>query len=250
MRSEHDISPNGASRQQVSDLLARISRDGGERDQRRLFTDLVRAVGANARAAVMGGGRWLADTLVETVPKLPVRDAATLRAQYPGSTDDELADRLVAAAAKATMAVGAAGGALAAVEFAAPPTLLSVPVQLAAETLAVAAMEVKLVAELHEIYGARLPGSGRDRAIAYLQAWTSRRGIDPLNPRIIAHGLGAAAKRQIRRRLVGRAGRNVSTLGPFLTGAVAGAAVNRRETQRLAAQILADLRAGRELGGP
>jgi hypothetical protein len=250
MTSDRDISPNGASRQQVADLLARISRDAEEGEQRRVLADLVRVVGANARAAVLGGGRWLADTLVETVPKLPVRDAATLHAHHPAATDDEIAAALAVAAAKATMAVGAAGGALAAVEFTAPPTLLTVPVQLAAETLAVAAIEVKLVAELHEIYGACPPGTGRDRAFAYLQAWTSRRGIDPLNPRLLAQGFGVAAKRQIRRRLVGRAGRNLSTLGPFLTGAVAGAAVNRRETQRLAQSILTDLRAGRELGGP
>ena len=250
MSSERDSAHGAASRQHVSDLLARISHDGEERDQRRVFGELVRALGGNARAAARGGGRWFVDTLIETVPKLPVRDAATLRSHHPGATDDEIAKALVRGAAKATMAVGAAGGALAAVEFTAPPTLLSVPVQLAAETLAVAAIEVKLVAELHELYGARPPGSPRDRAMAYLQAWTNRRGIDPLNPRLLRQGLGAAAKRQLRRRLAGRAGRNLSTLGPFLTGAVAGAAVNRRETQRLAELILADLRATRELGGP
>jgi hypothetical protein len=250
MTSGHESSPNGAARQQVADLLARISRDGEEPDQRRVFADLVRAVAGNARAALLGGGQWLVDTLVETAPKLPVRDAATLQVQHPGSTADEIAAALVAAATKGTMAVGAAGGALAAAQFTAPPTLLSVPVQLAAETLAVAAIEVKLVAELHEVYGARAPGTGRDRAFAYLQAWTTRRGIDPLHPRLVAHGLNAAAKRQVRRRLVGRAGRNMSTIGPLLTGAVAGAVVNRRETHRVAEMVLADLRAGRELGGP
>ena len=69
-----------------------------------------------------------------------------------GSTADDLAQALISGAAKATGAVGAAGGALAAVEFAAPPTLLTAPVQLAAETLLVAAIEVKLLAELHEVY--------------------------------------------------------------------------------------------------
>jgi len=249
MTSEHDISSNGSSRRQVVDLLARISRQGtddqGTDDERRVFGALVRAVAGNARDAVRGGGRWLTETLVETAPKLPIRDEATLRAHHPGSTTDEIAAALVATAARATTAVGAAGGALTAVEFTAPPTLLSLPLQLAAETLAVAAIEVKLVAELHEIYGRPAPGNGRARAMAYLQAWTIRRGIDPLNPRMIAAGLGAAAKRQIKRRLIGRAGRNLSTLGPFLTGAIAGAAVNRRETQRLAEQILADLRAPR-----
>jgi hypothetical protein len=37
-------------------------------------------------------------------------------------------------------------------------------------------------------------------------------------------------------------GRNVSTLGPLLTGAAAGAVINARETRRLADEVRADLR--------
>ncbi len=140
------------------------------------------------------------------------------------------------------MAVGVAGGALAAVEFAAPPTLLAAPAQVAAETLAVAAIEIKLVAELHEIYGLRAEGNTGDRALAYLSAWAQQKGMDPLNPKSMAAGLGTAAKRQVRKRLANRFGRNILTLGPLLTGAVIGGAMNRHETKELGSKILGDLR--------
>jgi hypothetical protein len=54
--------------------------------------------------------------------------------------------------------------------------------------------------------------------------------------------IGAAAKRSLRKRLVRRAGRNLSTLGPMLSGAVAGSVVNHRETRRLGDLVRDDLR--------
>ena len=70
---------------------------------------------------------------------------------YGGLSGDELADALVRQASRATAGVGAAGGALAAVQHAAPPSLVVAPVQLAAETVAVVVTELKLVAELHVV---------------------------------------------------------------------------------------------------
>jgi hypothetical protein len=206
---------------------------------------VVVAVARSARGAgvkALAGGRWLAETLTDTVPRLPIRSAPTLREQHPGLDTDQIAARLISSAVKASTAVGVAGGALAAVEFAAPPTLLAAPAQLAAETLAVAAIEVKLVAELHELYGLRAEGGTGDRALAYLAAWSNQRGIDPTNPKSMATGLGAAAKRQVRKRLANRFGRNILTLGPLLTGAVIGGAMNRHETKDLGHKMLADLR--------
>ncbi len=187
-------------------------------------------------------GKWLADVFLDVAPRLPVRDLPTLRAHHGGLSGEALADALVTAAAKATGAVGAAGGALAAVEWAAPPTLLTAPVQLSAETLAVAAIETKLLAELHAVYGAVPGGAPRERALAYVTAWAQRRGLDPLERGSMHSMLGGAAKRQLRRRIVGRFGRNMTTLGPLLTGAAAGAVVNARETRRLADVVRADLR--------
>lgn len=192
------------------------------------------------RASVMAG-RLLTDLLIDAAPRLPIRDLFTLRAQHPGLPDEDLAEALISGAAKSTATVGAAGGALAAVEFAAPPILLTTPFQIAAETLLIAAIEVKLLAELHEVYGAGVAGTSRQRAAAYLMAWTNRRGIDPRDLDSLRISLGPAAKVALRRRLVRRAGRNLATLGPLMSGAIAGSVVNHRETRKLGDQVRADL---------
>ncbi len=203
---------------------------------------LVSSAKAAGRASVFGGG-WLVDQMIDTVPRIQVRDLETLRKQHPGLDRDDLAQALISGAAKATGAVGAAGGALAAVEFAAPPTLLTAPVQLAAETLVVAAIEVKLLSELHEVYEVSVSGTTRQRMQGFLMAWTERRGIDPLAPGALRFSLGSAAKRSLRNRLIRRGGRNLTTLGPMMSGAVAGSIVNHRETRRLGEQVRDDLRA-------
>jgi hypothetical protein len=238
---------------EIGELVGRLSAgDGMDAETRgRLLGRLARLLGQSARragAAGLGCGRWLADLLTEAAPHIPVRDLETLRRHHHGLDGEELADNLVRVASNATTAVGAAGGALAAVEFMAPPTLLTAPAQLAAEALVVAAIEVKLIAELHEVYGVRVQGPGTTRAAAFLTAWAKKRGINPLEAGSFANALGSAAKAALRRRLLRTFGRHASTLGPFLTGAAAGAALNRTATRRLAASIRDDLRSttGRE----
>jgi len=54
--------------------------------------------------------------------------------------------------------------------------------------------------------------------------------------------LTAAGRQQLRGRVLRRLGRNVTTLTPFLAGAVAGAELNRRETAKLGAALVKDLR--------
>lgn len=187
--------------------------------------------------------RRLVDVVIDVAPHIPIRDLPTLRQHYRGLTGDALAEALIANATRVTGAIGAAGGLLSTIEIAAPPLLLSAPVQIAAETLAVVAVEVKLIAELHEVYDQSPVGSPAVRAAAYLGSWTRRRGIDPL---IGGPGLSGvvsgAARRELRQRLIRRAGRNATTVVPFLAGAVAGAALNQRETRRLGQRIAADLR--------
>jgi hypothetical protein len=247
-----DPDGSGAVGALVARLTSRPELPRSRAEQGRDLGALTRAMASSARAAgrasVLGGG-WLVDLFVDTAPRIPVRDLATLRVQHPGLEADDLAQALVSGAAKSTGAVGAAGGALAAVQFTAPPTLLSSPVQIAAETLLVAAVEVKLIAELHEVYGLAITGPTRTRMQAYLVAWTERRGIDPLSPAALKVSLGAAAKRSLRKRLVRRAGRNLSTLGPMMSGAVAGSVVNHRETRRLGEQVRDDLRRRRQAPG-
>src|SRR5204862_2947652 len=114
-----------------------------------------------------GAVNWLVEAALDIGPRLPVRDRTTLQAHHPGMSNDEIAAALVRTAARATAAVGAAGGALAAAEFLAPPSLVGIPVQLATETLAFVTIELKLVAELHAVYGVTVPGPARARATAY-----------------------------------------------------------------------------------
>ncbi|WP_062429473.1 hypothetical protein [Herbidospora daliensis] len=222
--------------------------DGAER--RRLLGRLSGALATSARkasASGVGRGRWLADLFMNVATRLPIRDLATLQEHHYGLTGEQLADDLVRTATKATMAVGAVGGALAAAEFAAPPLLLSAPAQLVAETVVVAAIEVKLLAELHEVYGVQVPGTGPTRAAQFAIAWSKQRGVDPLKPASVTLALGAAAKTSLRNRLMRTLGRHLTTLGPFLTGAVAGGALNRLATKRLAVAVRTDLRRQRGL---
>lgn len=191
--------------------------------------------------------KWVADAVGDVVPHMPIRAGAALREQYPDLSTDEIADRLVRNAARATAAIGAAGGGVAAFEWVATPTLLSAPVLLAAETVAVVAVEIKLIGELHEVYGAPIPGTATQRAVALVTSWAHRRGVNPLVPGVgVAAVLGTAARRELRDRLLRRFGRNLTSYGPMLTGAAVASYLNRRATLALAEHIRADLGGGRK----
>lgn len=238
--------PDGHPLGQLPDLVARLVRGDGldRRDRARLLGRIAVALGSSARDAGVGAvarGRWLADVVLEVAPDLPVRNIGTLAVAHGGVQGDALADALVLSASRATASVGAAAGALAAVEFAVPPSLLTAPVQLAAETVVVVAIELRLVAELHEVYGLAARGTPVQRATAYALAWARQRGVDPFRAGGMHTALGTAARRELRSRLVKRTGRNLATFAPFLAGAVAGAELNRRQTRSLGEKMAADL---------
>jgi hypothetical protein len=186
----------------------------------------------------MAGMGSVAERLIEIAPRIPVRDLETLRGQFPGLGPEDIADRLIAAAVKGTMTVGAGVGAAAML-----PTPPAMPVELTAETLGVAAVEYKLIAELHEVYGLRVPGTARERATAYLWSWTEQRGIDVLKLSTVNVALGSTMKKEMRQRLLRRTLRNLPTLTPFMVGAAVGAVMNRRDTRKLAQRVRQDLRA-------
>ena len=223
---------------------------GGEGDRHALIA-LARALSASARAAGAGAvttGRWAAEWLVDNAPRIPVRDLATLRAHHGGKEGAALAAELIGGASRLSAAFGAAAGGLIAVQELAPPAWLAIPFELVAETVAVAAIELKLVAELHEAYGRPVTGSRGDRSLALLQAWAERRGVSPTtlaHPGGVAEALGRGARHQVvrlvRRRMAGRLGRNLTTLAPLLAGAVAGAELNRRATRALGEAVGRDL---------
>ncbi|MHC3473111.1 hypothetical protein ACYF6T_31090 [Streptomyces sp. 7R007] len=193
----------------------------------------VRKGGSRARAALA----YLADRIIENAPRIPVRDLATLRRQFPGLTPEQLADKLVAGAANATSTVGAGIGAAAMLPV--PPAM---PTELAAEITGVAAIELKLIAELHEVYGVRPPGTLAQRSTAYLNSWSGERGIDVTKPSSIAGAVNGPMKQQLRQQIMKRVVRDLPNLMPFMVGAAVGAVMNRRDTKKLAARIRADLR--------
>ncbi|MCU7725830.1 hypothetical protein ODJ79_19040 [Actinoplanes sp. KI2] len=187
--------------------------------------------------------RWMADVVTDIAPHVPVRDRAMLHRHFPGLNEDELAERLIRNAARSTAGLGAVGGGVVAIEWVATPTLLSAPVLLAAETVAVVAIELKLLGELHEVYGRPVPGGTGQRALHLLQSWSQQRGINPLLPGVgVATVLGAAARRDLQRNLLRRFGRSLGTMGPLLTGAAVAGYLNRRATRALGDQVQKDLK--------
>jgi hypothetical protein len=227
--------------------LAESDLDAGER--RRLLGRLagqLRHRGITDTFRPQAAMRWVADIVGDVVPHLPIRSRETLRRHFPGMTDDEIADRLVRNASRATAAIGAAGGGIAAVEWVATPTLLTAPVVLAAETVAVVTVEIKLIGELHEAYGTPIPGSVTQRGVGLMSAWAHRRGVNPMMPGVgVAAVLSTAARRELRDRLLRRFGRNLTSYGPMLTGAAVASYLNRRATLSLADEIRKDLRGGK-----
>src|SRR3984957_792440 len=220
-----------ASARRGADTAARRSAATARRG-----ADRARRGASSAGRGVGSGMNWLTAQVVAMGPRLRFRDQATLRAQFPGQSDDEIAQRLIDRAARAAATVGGATGA-----WAALPTLPAFPAEVAAETLAVVGIEVKLVGELHEVYGMAAQGSGTQRARAYLGSWAARRGVYQVDEGLLLIA-GSPLARQLARRLAWRVRRSAFSLAPLFTGAVAGAMINRRETRRLGYQIRDELR--------
>ncbi|MFD0317728.1 hypothetical protein [Streptomyces flavalbus] len=200
---------------------------------RQLAQEGVRRGSDRARA----GLAHLTDRIIDNAPRIPVRDLATLRKQFPGLGPEELADKLVAGAVNASATVGAGVGAAAMLPV--PPAM---PTELAAEITGVAAVELKLIAELHEVYGVRPLGNLKDRSTAYLRSWAGEREIDVLKPASVNTALGGQMRRELRQQIMKRMVRNMPNLMPFLVGAAVGAVMNRRDTRKLAERIRGELR--------
>jgi hypothetical protein len=236
-RAGSDLTPQ-ALPGEVAELVGELSEDTGPSRRRRASAAISRLARRSGRASQYGarsGGRWLTAQTLAMAPRLPVRDRETLRGQFPGLSPEELADTLIKGAGRAATAVGAAAG------MAMVLPLPTAPVEVVVETLAVVGIELKLVAELHEVYGMRAPGSATERMMAYVSAWAHRRGV-ALAPAGIVIAVGSPLRRRLQRRLLVRAGRSAVSVGPLLTGAVAGAALNRRETHKLGHDVRDDLR--------
>lgn len=239
--------PSGAGvSEATSDALAQLTEADLTPAARRKLLARAVVVGRGAGRALRGpkaAVSWATELLVEVIPHLAVRDLETLQRHYPGKSGEQLADALVRNASRVAASLGAAGGGVAAIEWAAPPALLAAPALITIETTAVVAVEIKLLAELHEVYGAPIRGSAPERVSALLTAWTRRRGVSLLQGgRGFSTVLGAGLRKELRDRLLRRMGRNLTTLGPLLTGAAVGAELNRRSTRSLGDEVRKDLR--------
>jgi hypothetical protein len=236
----------------VGEELGRVAGGDTGADAIGRLTRILARSARTAGAAAVASGRWLAEVVVDTAPRIPVRDQRTLEAHHDGLTGAALAAELISNAARASAGVGAAAGILVSAEEFSPPAWIAIPLELVVETLAVAAVEMKLVAELHEAYGRSVPGSASERSAAIVRAWAERRGVTPavLTRRGgLSDALGRGTRnelvRLVRRRVVARMGRNLSTLAPLFIGAAAGAEVNPRATRALGEAVVRDLASGR-----
>ena len=237
----------------AAEAAADVSEAERPQDRQRLAAAFTRAASSSARVAGRGtravqrqlgaarrgagsGTGWLAAQVMAMAPRLRVRDRAALQQQFPGLSAEEIADALIDGASRASAAAGGAVGA-----WAALPALPAYPAELVAETLILTGVEIKLIAELHEVYGTPAPGNVAERASAYVGAWAHRRGVFMI-PGGLVVASGSPLARQLRRRLAARVGRSAFSLGPLLTGAAAGAYLNSRETRRLGHEVRRDLR--------
>jgi hypothetical protein len=192
-----------------------------------------------AGTATPGG---LRDVLVAAAPKLPIRTAEQLRQAYPGAPDEEIADALVARAARVTSGIGAGTGGLSAARWFAPASLLTLPIALGGETVLVAGVEVVLVGELHELYGRPAAGDARSRAAAYVASWSEQRPVDGAATAGLGAMLGAAGMRALRTQIPRKLKGAVPSAAPFMLGAALAGRGNRRATETLAERIRSDLR--------
>jgi hypothetical protein len=267
-----DVTGLGRAARAVADAVAGLAGAAGGRSDatsaggtaRSAVTGLREVVGAVADAvgAALGAGRddgrvpsapssgsatpgALREVLAAAAPKLPIRDAARLRQAYPGASDEEIADALVARAARVTSGIGAGTGGLSAARWFAPASLLTLPIALGAETVLIAGVEVVLIGELHELYGRPATGDARSRAASYVASWSEQRPVDGPTTAGLAALLGTAGMRALRNQIPRKLAGAIPTGAPFMLGAALAGRGNRRATETLAERIRSDLRAVR-----
>ena len=176
---------------EVAELVGELSEPTSHSRPYRLADSLVRIAGRTGRRgwhSIRSAVRWLTTETLALVPRIPVRDLETLRAQFPGLPPEDLAEALIQGASRASAGVGAAAGAAMILP------LPAAPIEIAVETLTLVGIEVKLTAELHEVYGLRAPGTTTDRMQAYLGAWSHRRGV-ALAPTGVILAVGSPLRR-------------------------------------------------------
>lgn len=209
---------------------------------RETLKTLARSARTAGRQAVVSG-RWLADTVVEMAPHMPIRDVDKLSAHHDGLTGGPLARSMVKSSGKVSAAIGGAAGGLMSVQELSVAGALAIPFELAAETALVVLVELKLVAELHNVAKRPLPGNAREQAAGAVRAWLSGHGISATSvvtsgkPDLLSRGTRARLAVALRRRFT----RNLTTVAPLLTGAAIAAWLNRKATLEIGRSLSKDL---------
>jgi hypothetical protein len=216
--------------------------DGDTATRRDQLADLAASARAAGRQAVVSG-RWLADTLVDLAPRLPVRGTEALTAHHGGLTGDDLARSMVRAAGRVSGGIGAATGGVITAQEMSIAGLVLVPFELAAATALAVTTELKLVIELHHVAGRALEGGPRRRAERAIVSWMSGRAAPANSVVATVRGdvLSQAGRRELRQVLRGRFARNLSALGPLFSGAVAAGYLNRKATLDVGTRVARDL---------
>lgn len=239
----------------LSKLLAKLTSGPLDKDSLFKFAKALPKSLRVQRGGVTLSGQGLADLLLKTAPRIPIRSKAEIEKANPGLSGTALANQLAKNAARNSAAVGGVTGALASAGELAPPLWVMLPLEVIAETLVIAAIEMKLVGELHELYEKPISGTPDERAVAILESWSARKGVDIDELRkkgTLSEALDKKSNMSIgkiiKRKLMLRTARNVSSLAPLFIGAVAGAELNRRSTRDIGGQIIKDLAALKKRG--
>ncbi len=215
-------------------------------DYREVLVGLAGSARRAGRRAVLSG-RWLAETVVELAPRVPVRDAETLARHHGGLTGAALARSMIRAAGRVSATIGATAGGLVALQEISIAGLVAVPFELAAETALVVLLEIKLVAELHQAAGRPLPGGVREQVAGAVRSWLSGRGVSTAGLAAPAglDLLGRTTRGKLTMALRRRFTRNLTTLGPMLTGSAVAGWLNRKATLDVGRRLAEDLGLGR-----
>jgi hypothetical protein len=209
---------------------------------RELVASLARSARAAGRGAVQSG-RWVTETVVDLAPRVPVRDAETLSRHHDGLTGAALARSMIRSAGRVSAGIGVATGGLVAVQELSVAGAVAIPFELAAETVLVVLVELKLVAELHNVADRPLSGSPAEQTAAAVRSWLSGRGVS--GPGLVVPGradlLGRATRARLREAVRRRFTRNLTTLIPLMAGSAVAGWLNRRATLDVGRRLAKDL---------
>lgn len=234
--------------QELATLIGQLVTGKIDKSQMRRLVWLLKDYVKIGRKGIGVNGKGLVDLLLFVAPRLPVRTSEQLQDAY-GVSGGSLAAKVIKSAGRTSAGVGGVTGALATAGELAPPLWLTLPVEILAETLLVTAVEMRMIAELHEVFDLPLAGSTEERGLAIVEAWSTRRGVDMKRLRKDGrtalerdHGVAHQITRMVKRKLVARAARNLGTLAPMFIGAAIGAETNRRSTRDVGNAIVKDLK--------